>query len=137
MGDIGFMNDTYSIFALFGNPVVHSLSPVMHRAAYEKMNLHADYIAFCVENLEKAIEGIRRMNIRGVSVTIPFKTRVLPLLDDLDETALKIGAVLLGQKVGVPDPGAAETGCENCGWRPRRTRRRRRKHPPAAASRWV
>lgn len=87
------MNNTHSIFALFGNPVTHSLSPLMHRTAYEYMNVHADYVAFCVENLEKAVEGVRGLNIQGVSVTIPFKTDILPWLDELDDTALKIGAV--------------------------------------------
>ena len=87
------MNGTWQIFALFGNPVSHSMSPVMHRAALDRMNLPGDYVAFCVENLKTAVEAIRGLNIRGVSVTIPFKTEVLPLLNELDETARRIGAV--------------------------------------------
>ncbi|MDQ5988090.1 MAG: Shikimate dehydrogenase (NADP(+)) [Syntrophus sp. SKADARSKE-3] len=87
------MSEARQIFALFGNPVGHSLSPVMHRAALEQMNVSGDYVAFCVENLKTAVEAIRGLNIRGVSVTIPFKTAVLPLLDELDETARRIGAV--------------------------------------------
>jgi len=87
------MNRDRQIYALFGNPVGHSLSPLMHRAAYAAMNLPADYVAFCVTNLGAAVEGIRALNIRGVSVTIPFKTDVTPLLDELDESARLIGAV--------------------------------------------
>jgi len=81
------------IFALFGNPVAHSLSPVMHNTAFRKMNIHGQYIPFCVKNLEDAVRGIRGLNIRGVSVTIPFKTTVIAYLDETDDEALKVGAV--------------------------------------------
>lgn len=87
------MIETRQIFALLGNPVGHSLSPYMHRAAFAQMNLSADYVAFCVENLKDAVTGIRGLNIRGVSVTLPFKTDIIPLLDEIDETARPIGAV--------------------------------------------
>ena len=72
------------IFALFGNPVGHSLSPLMHNAAYKKMKINARYSPFCVENLADAIKGIRACDIRGVSITIPFKTAVMPYLDEVD-----------------------------------------------------
>jgi shikimate dehydrogenase len=81
------------IFAIFGNPVAHSLSPAMHNAAFGEMNIHGRYIPFCVENIEDAVRGIRGLNIRGVSVTIPFKQTVMEYLDEIDDEALKIGAV--------------------------------------------
>ncbi|OIP90168.1 MAG: shikimate dehydrogenase [Syntrophaceae bacterium CG2_30_49_12] len=81
------------IFALFGNPVAHSLSPVMHNAALGKMNIHGRYIPFRVESIEDAVRGIRGLDIRGVSVTIPFKTAVMEYLDEIDDEALEIGAV--------------------------------------------
>jgi shikimate dehydrogenase len=84
---------TPTIFAIFGNPVGHSLSPLMHNAAYKKMEIDASYISVRVENLEDAIQGIRERNIRGVSITIPFKTAVMPYLDQVDDSALTIGAV--------------------------------------------
>jgi shikimate dehydrogenase len=82
-----------AIFAIFGNPVGHSLSPLMHNAAYKKMEIDASYISVRVENLEDAIQGVRERNIRGVSITIPFKTAVMPYLDQVDDSALTIGAV--------------------------------------------
>ena len=84
-----------AIFALFGNPVEHSLSPLMHNAAYKKMEIDAQYVAVCVNNLEEAIQGIRERerNIRGVSITIPFKTAVMSYLDRVDDSAHAIGAV--------------------------------------------
>jgi len=81
------------VFGLLGNPVGHSLSPLMHNAAYREMQLDAVYVPFCVNDLEGAVRRIRALDIRGVSVTIPFKTAVLPLLDDVEESARTIGAV--------------------------------------------
>jgi shikimate dehydrogenase len=81
------------VFALFGNPVGHSLSPLMHHTAYGEMRIKALYVPFCVRNLEDAVRGIRGMDIGGVSVTIPFKSEVLRYLDELEESASRIGAV--------------------------------------------
>ena len=81
------------IYALFGNPVGHSLSPLMHNATFKRMNIDAHYVPFCVKDLEDAMRGIRGLDIRGVSVTIPFKTAVMPYLDEVDESSLRIGAV--------------------------------------------
>jgi len=80
-------------FCLFGNPVSHSLSPIMHRAAFCAMNVKAYYHAFSIKSIEGAIEGMRAMGIDGASVTIPFKEAVIPYLDEVDEEALSIGAV--------------------------------------------
>ncbi len=81
------------IFGLFGNPVGHSLSPLMHQAAYREMKINALYVPFCVRSLGEAVRGIRGMDIRGVSVTLPFKSEVLRHLDAVEESASRIGAV--------------------------------------------
>ena len=81
------------IFALFGNPVGHSLSPLMHNAAYTEMEINASYVPVCVEHLEDAIERLRRGEMQGASVTIPFKTVVIPYLDEVEQHAQHIGAV--------------------------------------------
>jgi shikimate dehydrogenase/3-dehydroquinate dehydratase type I len=80
-------------YILLGNPVKQSLSPLMHNAALKKMGIEENYSAFCVDDLGEALQGMRGMNIRGASVTIPFKVAVMEYLDDIDEDALKIGAV--------------------------------------------
>lgn len=80
-------------YVLLGNPVTHSLSPLMHNAALKEMGIGGHYSAFCVTDLEAAVGGIRGMNIRGASVTIPYKVSVMECLDEVDEAALKIGAV--------------------------------------------
>jgi shikimate dehydrogenase len=82
-----------TIFALFGNPVGHSLSPFMHNAAYKEMKIDASYVPVCVEHLEDAIGRVRRGEMQGASITIPFKTAVMPYLDEVERSAQKIGAV--------------------------------------------
>ncbi len=85
----------YKVFGIIGDPVSHSLSPVMHNSAFRELGLKAVYGAFQVkkENLKSAVEGIRALNIGGVSVTIPHKESIFHFLDEVDEVAQKIGAV--------------------------------------------
>jgi len=79
---------------VLGNPVKHSLSPAIHNAAFQELHLDFVYLAFQVEHIQPAIEGIRALgNIRGCSVTIPHKVSALPFLDDIDPTAKQIGAI--------------------------------------------
>ena len=81
------------LYGVFGNPVRHSLSPIIHNGAFQRMGLNAAYLAFEVKNLEEAVRGIKGLGIRGVSVTLPFKTQIIPFLDQLEEVAGKIQAV--------------------------------------------
>ncbi len=83
------------ICALIGDPVEHTMSPVMHNAAYKKLGLDYIYIPFRVspEQLESAVNGLRALNVCGFNVTIPHKVTVIPMLDGLDPMAEKIGAV--------------------------------------------
>jgi shikimate dehydrogenase len=83
------------VCGLIGDPVEHSLSPVMHNAAFAADGLDFIYVPFRVEKerLGEAILGMRGLNIRGLNVTIPHKVAVIPFLDGLDELAGKIGAV--------------------------------------------
>jgi shikimate dehydrogenase len=86
------MNDTAQ-FALFGNPVAQSLSPLMHNAAFARMGIKAAYSAYRVKDAAEVIRKIREDGIRGASITIPFKETVMALLDEVDENARSIGAV--------------------------------------------
>jgi shikimate dehydrogenase len=81
------------LYGVIGNPVHHSLSPVIHNGAFRRLGWNAVYLAFEVKNLEEALRGIRGMGVRGVSVTIPFKTEVVRFLDRVEGVAKKIGAV--------------------------------------------
>ena len=83
------------ICGVIGDPIEHTMSPVMHNAAFKELGLDYIYIAFQVrkEELGKAIQGMRALNIRGLNVTIPHKVAIIPFLDKLDPLAQKIGAV--------------------------------------------
>jgi len=85
--------DRERLFCLFGNPVGHSLSPLMHNAAYRAMNLAARYLALLVPDPETAVRLFREMGMEGASVTLPFKTSIMAYLDDFDEDSRAIGAV--------------------------------------------
>jgi shikimate dehydrogenase len=83
------------VCGLIGDPVEHSMSPVMQNAAFKALNLDYIYLPFRVnkQDLNAAINGIRALNIRGINVTIPHKVSVMPLLDRIDSLASIIGAV--------------------------------------------
>lgn len=81
------------LYGIIGNPVHHSLSPAIHNGAFRRLRWNAVYLAFEVKDLEEALRGIRGLGVRGVSVTIPFKTEVVPLLDKVEGLAKKVGAV--------------------------------------------
>lgn len=83
------------ILGIFGDPVEHSLSPVMQNAALKEAGIDAVYVPFHVvpEQLPAAVASLRSLQIRGVNATIPHKETICSLLDDLDEDAALIGAV--------------------------------------------
>jgi shikimate dehydrogenase len=87
------INGETQVYGILGRPVAHSLSPVMHNAAFRELGLNAVYVAFPVMDLANAVAGLKGLNIRGASVTIPFKEDIIPLLPELDPQAAKIGAV--------------------------------------------
>ncbi len=89
------MSGKTKVCGIIGDPVEHTVSPQMHNAAFAKMGVDYWYVPFRVrkEDLGKAIEGMRALNIRGLNVTIPHKVAVIPFLDELDPLADKIGAV--------------------------------------------
>jgi shikimate dehydrogenase len=81
--------------ALIGNPVEHSLSPLIHNAAFKEKGLDFAYVAFRVEpaRLESAVKGLAAFDIRGASITIPHKIHVVKYVDRLDPVARKIGSI--------------------------------------------
>ncbi|MBW2495226.1 MAG: shikimate dehydrogenase [Deltaproteobacteria bacterium] len=77
------------------HPAGHTRSPAMHNAAFAALGIDAVYLAFDVppEDLSAAISGVRALGMRQLAISIPHKERVIELLDDVDETARRIGAV--------------------------------------------
>lgn len=79
---------------MFGDPVEHSLSPVMHNAAYKALGMDCEYHKFRVtpDDLEGAIKGARAMGFGGLNLTIPLKEKALGIVEP-DTMAQAIGAV--------------------------------------------
>ena len=77
------------------HPAGHTRSPAMHNAAFAALGIDAAYLAFDVlpEDLPAAISGMRALDIRQLAISIPHKQAVIGLLDTVDETAQRIGAV--------------------------------------------
>ena len=87
-----------AIYGIIGNPVAHSLSPVMHNAAFKALKVNAVYKLFPLadeEELKLFMEDLKEADnpIFGLNVTVPYKEKVLPYLDSIDPLAEKIGAV--------------------------------------------
>lgn len=81
---------------VIGDPVTHSRSPEIHNAGYAGLGIDDQfvYIASELTHLPEFLKGIRTMkHVRGLSCTMPYKQAVLPLLDQVNESAQKIGAV--------------------------------------------
>lgn len=81
------------LYGVVGYPIAHSLSPLMQNRALLAMKVNAIYLAFETKDIAGCLKGMKSFDIKGLSVTIPHKSSVLPLLDDIDVLAEKIGAV--------------------------------------------
>ncbi|MCX6003650.1 MAG: shikimate dehydrogenase [Chloroflexi bacterium] len=83
------------ICGVVGDPIEHTMSPVMHNTVFKTLGIDYIYVPFKVKSseLRQAIEGMRALNIRGLNITIPHKVAVMRFLDRIDPLAEKIGAV--------------------------------------------
>jgi shikimate dehydrogenase len=78
---------------VIGHPVAHSLSPLIHNRAYDELGLDYIYTPRDTDDVGAAIKDMRRLDIRGLSITIPHKEAVLKFLDSISDNARAIGAV--------------------------------------------
>jgi shikimate dehydrogenase len=83
------------LLGVIGHPIAHTLSPRMHRAAIEALGADAAYLAIDVppDSLAGAMRDLRALDALGLNVTVPHKTAIVPLLDEIDAEAKAIGAV--------------------------------------------
>lgn len=81
--------------AVVANPIKHSISPFIHNRAFEATNTNGVYLAWEIEasDLAETVANIRRYQMFGINLSMPYKEQVIPYLDELSEEARLIGAV--------------------------------------------
>ena len=84
-----------SFLALIGNPVSHSLSPIMQNAAIQYLGLDLIYMAIPCKNedLEIVVNSLKKMNCKGLNITIPFKQKVFDICSEISPVAKKVKAI--------------------------------------------
>ena len=87
------INGETQLIGFFGATYKTSKMYAMYNAAFEALGLNYVYVPLVVQDLEKAVEGVRHLGIKAIGVTMPYKIDVVPYLDELDSDARRIGAV--------------------------------------------
>lgn len=85
---------TPSLYGIIGYPLGHTLSPLIHNTAFRELGIPAVYIPWPTkpEQLSTLVDAVRLLNIRGLSVTIPHKTNLIPLVDRVTDRVKALGA---------------------------------------------
>jgi 3-dehydroquinate dehydratase/shikimate dehydrogenase len=81
------------VYAVIGNPIGHSLSPLLHNTAFGARKFDAVFVPFLVRDVREFLAASRKFGVSGFAVTIPHKQAILRQLDDCDPLAAQIGAV--------------------------------------------
>jgi shikimate dehydrogenase len=82
-------------FAIIGNPIAHSLSPVLHNYWFNKYNIEADYSLLNIEekDIESVVKKIRNKELSGINITLPYKQKIIPFVDQLVNDAKSTNSV--------------------------------------------
>jgi 3-dehydroquinate dehydratase/shikimate dehydrogenase len=88
----GRLGPTSSLYGVVGNPIRHSRSPHIHNAGLEAAGLDAVYLPFLADDAGAFLDCAESLGLRGISVTVPFKEKVLPFLAEADETVRAVGS---------------------------------------------
>ena len=83
----------YSILGILGNPLKQSMSPVLHNYWIKQNRLECYYSKFQLENINNIDKAIKKLDIIGLNVTIPFKKKIIKYLDNIDKTSSLLQAV--------------------------------------------
>lgn len=96
------MKSSFKLYCVIGDPINHSLSPLMHNSAFKFLKINSTYISYRIpkKELKSGIETLRDINISGFNVTLPHKIAIMKYLDQLDESAIRSGAVNTVQNLG-------------------------------------
>ncbi len=82
-------------FAIIGNPIKHSLSPILHNFWFKKYNIEAEYSLLDVDekSLKSVVNKIRNKELNGINVTLPYKQKIIPFIDELVNDAKSTNSV--------------------------------------------
>ena len=82
-------------FAIIGNPIMHSLSPILHNYWFNKYNIKANYslLNIDVKEIEHVVKKIRNKELSGINVTLPYKQKIIPFVDQLVNDAKSTNSV--------------------------------------------
>ncbi len=89
---VNSIKDNFDIYGLIGNPVKESIGYYVHNKLFSYYNIDAVYLNFLVDDLGKFMSSFEGQ-FKGLCVTMPFKEKIIPYLDEIDQMALKIGAI--------------------------------------------
>lgn len=89
---IEMVDQATQVYGVVGDPVAHSLSPVMMNAAFRRETVNAVYIALHAKTLKDLLACVQDIPIRGLSVTMPYKQEMLETLENSDALTRQIGA---------------------------------------------
>ena len=87
------LNAKTAVYGVIGNPIAHSLSPLMHNTGYIAAKKDAVFLPFLVENLGDFLKIVEQFGVRGFSVTLPYKQTIFRYLEECEPLAKEIGAV--------------------------------------------
>src|SRR5258706_16208200 len=87
------LNRQTQVFGVIGNPIAHSLSPLLHNTGFVSRKINAVYLPFLVKDLRDFLKAAPEFGLRGFSVTLPHKQNILRHLQDCDALSAEIGAV--------------------------------------------
>ncbi len=82
-------------FAIIGDPITHSLSPILHNYWFNKYNIAADYSLLNIKekDIESVAKKIRNKELSGVNITLPYKQKIIPFIDQLVNDAKSTNSV--------------------------------------------
>ena len=87
------LNPQSAVYGVVGNPVMHSLSPVMHNAGFRCLGIDAVYLPLLAADAADFLTFARGLGLAGVSITAPFKVALMSAADELDPLAQRVGAI--------------------------------------------
>jgi 3-dehydroquinate dehydratase/shikimate dehydrogenase len=95
LGEFGFrrIRPDAKLYGVVGNPIAHSLSPVMHNAGFSALGLNAVYVPLEASDVDDFVSFAKETRMAGASITAPFKVGMLTKVDETDEMARRVGAV--------------------------------------------